>query len=106
MLIRERAIDSWANIERAVRNFVGESLQINKMCCNLAVILCEDQKKFSLLRNFGRGVLGGCAVNLTQWSAKFVADNRCQIFYKVWVKIWDLPPHLRTVEIVRKLASL
>lgn len=93
LLVRERRSDSWDSIERAFNSFIGENVVLKKFCCNLAVIQCEDQKKLSKLRIFGRGVVRGCAINIRLWSVEFVSKNKAQEFLEVWVKTRDLPPH-------------
>lgn len=106
LVVKERALDSWPSIERGIRLRFGGEIKLHPFCDNLAVIHVLEVSLKSKLVSFGRSSLLGCAIHLRTWDDGVVAESRSISFAGGWVDFVDIPPHLRTLGVVRGLASM
>lgn len=79
----------------------GDEVKVNPFFDNLATIFVEDIVLRKNLLGFGRGSPLGCA-----WDNQVVAELWSFSLSGGWLKIVDLPPHFRLLEIVESIAAL
>lgn len=105
LVVKDNAFDSWPSVVRGVSMRFGQDIGLRLFCDNLVVIHVVNASLRSKLLGFRRGSLG-CAIHLRSWNNAVVAESRCSSFPGGWRVFMDIPPHLRSLGVVKGLASL